>query len=199
MYVLYLVNYWVCHFHIAPPISSSHSLNNIDDIRVVSYPISTAPSPSEAPGGDIKLGPDSGEVRERWLSELGAPCSHPLSASCSCSASWPGARPGPSCTGSMSICHATNTISHHHTAGWITRLILTMVNKGSRINSWKSHRERDFVSISSNLREWEINTNAVKLIIFVLVGLDIPDYVTDDDRPKHVQDIIKRLKEKHYL
>jgi len=30
-------------------------------------------------------------------------------------------------------------------------------------------------------------------------GLDIPDYVTDDDRPKHVQDIIKRLKEKHYL
>lgn len=37
------------------------------------------------------------------------------------------------------------------------------------------------------------------LVEFVLVGLDIPDYVTDDDRPKHVQDIIKRLKEKHYL
>ena len=33
----------------------------------------------------------------------------------------------------------------------------------------------------------------------VSVGLDIPDYVTDDERPKHVQDIIKRLKEKHYL
>jgi len=24
-------------------------------------------------------------------------------------------------------------------------------------------------------------------------GLDIPDYVTDDDRPRHVRDIIKRM------
>ena len=33
----------------------------------------------------------------------------------------------------------------------------------------------------------------------ISVGLDIPDYVTDDDRPRHVRDIIKRLKEKHLL
>ena len=32
-----------------------------------------------------------------------------------------------------------------------------------------------------------------------IVGLDIPDYITDDVRPREVQDIIKRLKEKHYL
>ena len=32
-----------------------------------------------------------------------------------------------------------------------------------------------------------------------VVGLDIPDYITDDVRPREVQDIIKRLKEKHYL
>lgn len=37
------------------------------------------------------------------------------------------------------------------------------------------------------------------LNIFCLVGLDIPDYITDDVRPREVQDIIKRLKEKHYL
>ena len=42
---------------------------------------------------------------------------------------------------------------------------------------------KDFVSLIKEIS---------KYLIKILVGLDIPDYITDDLRPREVQDIIKR-------
>ena len=42
---------------------------------------------------------------------------------------------------------------------------------------------KDFVSLRKEIS---------KYLIKIIVGLDIPDYITDDLRPREVQDIIKR-------